>query len=223
MARYKKKKPAVVRKDTSIKAKRTARVKRETKKVSKEGMYKGIPYESMGEYYFLCYCYELIDAGYMRAVNRSGSYMLLQGLTHEYSTLSKRGSSSIHKSQCFLRPVSYTPDFICVWNKKALGRFIWVMGDNSKCSSPFICHKTEDGDNFSLVECKPDYDFNNKTQYFVLNQKLMWDKHKLFVNLEQTSKFFAATFTPREFLFTMDGKPRKLKYEPRTLNEYLQL
>jgi len=223
MTRKRTPKKAVQRTDTSSKAKLVKKKRAVSYKTPKTGVHKGIPYESTGEFYFICYCLELKALGYIERIERGDSIILLPTITHNYSMQSKRKSTGIHKSQTILRPLLYTPDFKCVWNKKAIGKFIWLMGDNSQYKHPLIAHKNEDGELFTLIENKPDYDFNNKTQYFVLNQKLVYDKYKLYVNLVKPSDFFAITFTPKEYLLTSTGKARVMKYIHRTLKEYIEL
>jgi hypothetical protein len=66
------------------------------------------------------------------------------------------------------------------------------------------------------------FDQNNMERLFKVNQKWMWQKHGIFVNLIKPQELFQKTFTPAEYLRTPTGKPRKLNFKPRNLFDFLK-
>ena len=51
----------------------------------------------------------------------------------------------------------------------------------------------------------------------------MFDKYKIYVNLIQPHKLFEDTWTPKKWLKTPSGKDRKVNWEIKTIEEYLEL
>ena len=72
------------------------------------------------------------------------------------------------------------------------------------------------------LEIKPKFDQNNMTRLFKINQKWVFDKHGLFVDLVIPETLFEKTFTPKDYLTTPTGKQRKLNYKPKSCQEWLQ-
>lgn len=75
----------------------------------------------------------------------------------------------------------------------------------------------------SFIEVKPSFDQNNMTRLAVLNQKWVFEKFGLFINIVIPEKLFAKTFTPKRYL-TCDKSSvkRKIKYKNIiSLDEFL--
>jgi len=214
----KNRKPSV-RNDASIK-KRASAKKKEKKIKPGVGQYKGIPHESLTELYTLQWLFELKEKGYIEEIERAKSFLLTEGFYNYYTEPIKRGTSSRTKDQVVLRPSSYTPEFHVVWNKKA-DNLVWIIGSNTKFDKTFIGHKDENGRIFTLIECKSSFDFSNMTRLFINNQKFLFDKYKMYVNLIKPDKLFECTFCPAAYLKTATGKERKIKYPIKTIDQYL--
>lgn len=191
-------------------------------------IYREIPYESDEELYFLMWAFELLDKNYIQSIERSESYPLTSGLYNEYTEVKqlKTKEKIVEKKQVLLNPSVYTPEFKIVWKRPQCMKFVWLPHMSSKLDVPFIGHWTGEersnrGDIITLIECKPDFDQNNMTRLFKSNQKFMWEKHRIFVNLVKTKEFFESTFTPTEYLITKTGKPRKINFPVTTLEQYI--
>lgn len=205
------------RNDTSAKAKFVEKPKLVKKKDTK-GEYKGIEYDSLEELAFLQWASELQKLGYIKSIQRADSYLLSDSIINNYSE--KVGTSSRPKAQTLLQGHSYTPEFMIVWTQKARDLLVWEMEENNKFDKFFI--GTRDNREYrTLVEVKPLWDQNNMERLFKLNQKWMWQKHGLFVNLVKCPDLFDKTFTPKEFLTTKTGRNRNIKWRVKTVYEFL--
>lgn len=206
-----------IRKDTSQKSK-SLKQPRHTKKMDTMGTYKGIQFESLEELACLQWLFELQKAGYVQSIQRAESYLLCNSLTNDFvinlKTTSKPGSETL------LHGHSYTPEFIIRWNKCALDKFVWVHSQGKKFDRLFIgCYEEEQLTTY--IEVKPMWDQNNMERLFKLNQKWMWDKYKIFVNLVKPQALFEKTFTPLDYLTTPGGRPRKVKWEVKNMSLFL--
>ena len=187
-------------------------------KMKTKGEYRGVPWESEDELWFLFWAFELHNKGIIETIERAPSFSLTEGLDHEFVIKNSKGKE-VTKRQIILRPSHYTPEFLIQWEQPQYKRFVWVRSA-TKCDLPLVAHM----DGFLIqtyIEVKPDFDRNNMTRLFKNNQKFMWDKHKIFVNLVKVKELFEKTFTPSKFLKTKTGKDRKLSYKPITIEQYL--
>lgn len=214
------------RNDTSNKKKRAKRPKKEPKEVTK-GIYKGIEYDSLGELAILQWLYELKNMGYIKTIKRAESYLLCDTLTNNYAQ-QKKGVTSKPMEQNLLRGHSYTPEFEVIWDLGRSEPFVWRMGSRIKNDKTFVGHlnsgdfaKIPADGIVTVIEVKPSFDQNNMERLFKLNQKWMWDKHKIFVNLIKVNELFPVTFTPKDFLTTPSGKKRLLKWPYRSASQYI--
>lgn len=209
------------RSDTSNKKKRVKRVKKEPKAVTK-GVYKGLEYDSLGELAVLQWLFELKALGVIKAIKRADSYLLSDTLINNYA-LQKKSVSSIPIEQNLMRGHSYTPEFEVIWDRKRAENLVWIMGTRTKFDKVFIGHTVKDNTTelVTVIEVKPSFDQNNMERLFKLNQKWMWDKHGIFVNLVKVNDLFPNTFTPKGFLTTPTGKRRILKWPHVSVNQYV--
>ncbi len=117
---------------------------------------------------------------------------------------------------------SYTPEFIIEWDKKAMGKIFDLMISSGRYTCPILGTHAEFIGFHSFIEIKPMFDQNNMERLFKVNQKWMWQKHGIFVNLIKPQELFQRTFTPKEYLVTPTGKPRKLNWKPKSIFDFLK-
>lgn len=208
------------RNDTSSKA----RFNQSTRLVPKKattGVYNGIPYDSLEEMAFLQWAQELIAAGYIRSIERAESFLLCDGMVINYAEQLKTKSKPVQ--QTILHGHSYTPEFRIVWYPKAADKLIGLLKDKKKFDKLFLGTNDESFPELvTFIEIKPLWDQNNMERLFKVNQKWMWQRHNIFVNLVKCPELFARTFTPNEYLTTKTGKNRQIKWKIRSLYQYLK-
>lgn len=181
----------------------------------------GIPVDSQEEVMMLMYIEELIQHGYAERVERAQSFKLSEKLLHDYSVTValKTKDKIVDKHQILLEDHIYTPEFAVIWLSKGKDIFVdslYQPNATSRLVRPFI------GNSCSYIEVKPEHDMHNMTRLFRINQKWMWDKHQIFINLIQPHKLFEDTFTPLAWLTTPTGKKRIIHWPVKTLEEYVQ-
>lgn len=179
----------------------------------------GIQVDSGEEVMMLMYIEELIEHRYAEKVERSPSFNLSCKLKNEYEEVveMKTKTKTVQKSQILLEDHIYTPEFVVIWLSKGKDTFVDTMVNliTKKFTKPFI------GGNATYFEVKPEFDKNNMIRLFKINQKWMWDRYKIYVNLVQPHKLFEQTFTPKAWLKTPTGKDRVIHWKVRTLDEYI--
>lgn len=192
------------------------------------GEYKGVPFESNEEHAFLMWAFELMEAGYIENIERAATFTLSTGVTHRYEqvTALKTKTKVEEKRQVLLTPHVYTPEYKIIWTRKAYeSPFLWVIGQEGKKEGLFVGEGIFSGDfegAFTYIEVKPVFDHQNMTRAFKINQKWMWEAHRIFVNLVKPQELFAETFTPRAYLTTpKTGRPRAIKWDVLTISEFL--
>ena len=207
------------RKDMSAK-KRDAAKPKNLKKKDRVGIYKGIEWESFEELAFLYWAFELKNQGYIKSLRRSESFLLCDSMVHDFVVNLKTKSKPA--SEIVMHGHSYTPEFIIEWDPKARKKIFDTLITSERYNCPILgTHKEWEGFT-SYVEIKPMFDQNNMERLFKVNQKWMWQKHGIFVNLVKPQDLFQKTFTPAEYLRTPTGKPRKLNWKPRSLFDFLK-
>lgn len=209
------------RNDTSSKRKFAKSVKLEPKKATK-GVYNSIEYDSLDELAILQWLFELKRHGYIKHIKRADSYLLSNSLVNNYAESVKKVSSK-PCVQTLLHGHSYTPEFKVIWDyKKSCEDFVWDFHAESKFDKIFIGKKSVEIPNEfeTYIEVKPSFDQNNMERLFKLNQKWMWDKHGIFVNLIKVKDLFPTTFTPKEYLTTPTGRRRVLKWKPKNVYQF---
>lgn len=219
-----KKKASTVRKDTSARKRSAKSTKRKIPKKATTGSYKGVEFDSLEELAILQWLYELKNQGFIKSIKRADSYLLSDSVTNNYAEQSIRKVTSTPKTQTLLHGHSYTPEFVVIWDyAKTKDKFIWDIDSKTKFDKIFIGHsEINDPKNYvTFIEVKPSFDQNNMERLFKLNQKWMWDKHKIFVNLIKVNDLFPKTFTPKDYLTTPTGRVRVMKWKPKTLFNFL--
>ena len=179
-------------------------------------------YDSKEELYFSWYLRELQEANYIYHIEyQPASYHLSLPQTHCFVKPLKTKTKIV--SVTLLRKHIYTPDFRVLWEQKARGLFFNNHDDEVDLRKiPFITNPTSNSLSNGLIEIKPVFDQNNMTRLFAINQKWLYHQHDIYIQKIIPVKLFEATFTPQKYLLTdKTNKQRKLKYQPKTLNEFL--
>lgn len=210
------------RNDTSSKAQFNAKPQRVAKAAVK-GEYKGIAYDSLEELAFLQWASELQRAGYIHSIERAESFLLCDAMSIGYAEQLKTKSKPMQ--QTILHGHSYTPEFIIRWDKKALDQILSLIGSSKKHENLLLGVRevNDKGPAYiTYIEIKPMWDQNNMERLFKVNQKWMWQRHNIFVNLVKCPELFARSFTPSEYLTTKSGKTRLIKWKIKKMYDYLK-
>lgn len=210
-----------IRNDATAKAQFNDKPKLVPKKATK-GVYKGIDYDSLEELAFLQWASDLIKAGYIDSIERAESFLLCDGLVINYAEQLKTKSKPMQ--QGILHGHSYTPEFRILWTKKGRETFVDDVHESKKHEKLLLGRFRVEESRIATetyIEIKPVWDQNNMERLFKVNQKWMWQKHGIFVNLVKCPLLFAETFTPQEYLITPSGFKRKIKWKIRSLYQYL--
>ena len=133
----------------------------------------------------------------------------------------------VEKDTILMHGHHYTCDYKIVWGKNS--SFLhqgFPKKTYEKGLKQFISHKNADGKYVSYVEVKPIWDMENMTRLFRINQKWVYDKLGLYVNLvkigDKANALFAKTFTPSRYVFTnVKRQERKTKHFSKVVEEYL--
>lgn len=209
------------------------------------------PFDSNEERWFYFWCAELVREGHIKKfIFQPKSFKLFDEVRFNVTKPMKRVEDKI-ESKILLEGKEYTPDFKIIWNENhnLVHTYIeYIL--NGKPTREFISNKLIsfiENQGFdmlefvSYVEIKPDFDQNNMTREFKINQKWMYQKYGIYVNLVIPTRknkpklnWFQRTFTPidvmEEEIYTRKVKTKngvrnsgdsKLRYQPRTLKEYL--
>lgn len=179
--------------------------------------------QSDGELHLSWMFDELYNAGIIkRYLYESNTFTLSRART--YPILEIKKTKTKLKKLSFLQEHVYSPDFLLEWDEKYLNKFFRIIEDDTctvKCPF-FAIRSTKDNKPYTFIECKPVFDQNSMSRLFRINQKWLYDKYGLFVQLCIVPTIFEKMFTPDRFRLTdKTMQQRTLKYEPITLNEYL--
>lgn len=193
------------------------------------GIYTGVEYESLEELYFLMWCAELEKYELLTGFGRSSTYKLSENVKHNY--IKELKTKTKNMSQLLIREHDYTPDFELQWNPTKVHKLeklglLWNVSGDEKKNPNHIVYDGGLNDSplsqpYSIIEIKPDYDRHNMERSAKISIKWMWQKYYLYVQIIKYKKLFKDTFTPLAYLTTKTGKPRKIDWEVRTINEYL--
>lgn len=178
-------------------------------------------FDSLEEMYVSWYLEELERAGFIQEYRlHPETFRLSPRQCYRETKVGKRKDTE--KEVCFLREHEYTPDFSIRWNFSAMGKFykymhIALLGVDRKKYMFWLAGE------LSIIDVKPMFDQNNMTRLFTINQKWLYSQQGVYVQKVIPQDLFQKTFTPERFLLTNKNKtPRKLKYTPRSLSEYLE-
>jgi len=183
------------------------------------------PYESSGERHLSWYFDELITAGFIQdVIPHPEPYKLSEEVSLLFIKPMKRKDDKLI-SRKIIDGHIYTPDFKIIWNPSALGIFYEPLNTTMQFSHiPFLANRDKDtGKPYSIIEAKPEFDQNNMTRLFRINQKWIMNSLGIFIQLIKTPSFFKDTFMPIRYLQTdISGKARQIDFHYITLREYLE-
>lgn len=186
--------------------------------------YNGIQIDSDEEMLTLMWLEELGEKGFIEKIERAESFELSDGLTNVYEETiqMKTKSKTVEKRKTILEAHIYTPEFVITWSPIAVVNLLYrhVNSIREKFTQLFMYNQTRVGP-VSYIEVKPEWDQNNMTRLFKINQKWIWEKYGIFINLVQPAQLCAKTFTPKKWLTTATGKKRLIHWETRSIDEWL--
>lgn len=203
-------------------------------KEKKSIKYKGIDCDSNEELFFLMWCFELKEKGFIERVERCPTFRLTEGWVNQYEEVLK--TKTRVKNQSILKPSEYTPDVLITFSDSLWDKLVWLKPYNSLSRYDRLFIGTNESRiNYILnqkdgsyppktqviVEVKSPFDYQNMSRLFGLNRKFLYEKYKLFVNLVKIPDFFKETFVPQEYLKTSTGKDRKINFEYRNCDDFL--
>ena len=187
-----------------------------------------ITFDSDDEKYFYWYLEELFEAGYIDIFRRClNPYGLSQMVKYDVLTPSK---NVIKKKRLgLLQRHGYTPDFEFTWTEKARGIFFHTIHEGKDLRTVSFAANDLTDIPYSVIEIKPEYDKNNMTRLFRLNQKWLFWTHKVYVQeitvCGKKKGLFQNTFTPKKFQERVTPKrkqPVKINYQPVNLIDYIR-
>jgi len=163
------------------------------------------------EQYIKWYFQELKERGYVHEIDDSPSSIVIseEAKITDWVTLKQR---------------VYTPDLLIVWTNEGQAKWCNTMFSKDEMRKPFVCYVDT-----TLVEVKPDVPYNlakanTSMVAFPLRQVMLYNMTSMYVQMLKVKDLFAATFTPRRYLFTDKTKAnRTIHFHTRTLDEYLTL
>ena len=198
-------------------------------------VYNGIKFDSDEEVYVAMWLQELLEAGLIARWSKTDiTFHMTAGLKREYikETQLKTKLKRETKIQTLLRPSEYTPDFIVNFTQEGHLLMVGSLSPESIFIPDLLFYKNTPG---VVLEVKPTFDQNNMERLFKLNQKFLWEKDKIFVNLVEPVALFKKTFIPSHAIpyfqykvvtkkLIAKGKKKgdwKLDFIPKTLKQYL--
>lgn len=198
-------------------------------------VYKGVKFDSDEEVFVAMWLQELQDAGLVTRWSRAElPYHMTEGLKRNWikETQLKTKLKKETKTDTLLRPSEYTPDFIINFSAKGIELFVGLLEPENEYETGKLFYKNTPG---VILEVKPEFDQNNMERLFKLNQKFLWNKEKIFVNLVEPVALFKKTFLPLAAVdyfkykviskkVAAKGKKKgdwKLDFIPKTLKQYL--
>lgn len=176
---------------------------------------KGI-YRSYEEVYFIWYLQELFKRGYISMVRYEFDHYNLSDSLWIHTTEQLVTKTNIKERQLFKRH-SYTPDFNIYWNSNAYGLLTNIFGNASHSLAIPFWNK------ISRIEIKGNFDRHNMTVVFRMNQKWVWSKYHIYIQLVKIPLFFKTSFTPSRYLKQNIKKgDRAIDFNTETADNFLK-
>lgn len=196
-----------------------------------ELVYTGVKFDSDEEVFVAMWLEELKEAGYVKSWDKTLEPIELTPgfkLIYDKTTILKTKTKTERKEHVLLRPSEYTPDFKVYWTLNGWLTFNSGIYSDVDIKKTFftrggVAHPT-------YIEVKPSFDQNNMERLFRNNQKFVWYKHQIFVNLVEPVSLFKKTFLPLQaapyFKYKRPTKTKnkgdwKFDFVPKTLKEFL--
>lgn len=193
-------------------------------------------YRSETEVLFYWYLQDLKRLGYIECFDYEATHIKMG--ENYYQKKDKWGKSKIIEGdRKLISERSYNPDFDIIWTDKAKGVFTQNVFDNYDPEVYFLTN-LHDGKQLSFLEIKAHHDPTNSAREARIKIDWIWYQHKIYVQLvipvpsvkgpknkiSPLSALFNATFTPlRYFQTDGGGMARKIRYNARTIEEYVAL
>lgn len=198
------------------------------------------------ERFFRWYCEDLIEAGFIKRLDREPETLLVLPEFNHYREKHFVRKENEKEEFTLLQSVTYTYDFRIIWEKKAFDIFteIYSYDTHFVYNVPtFISHlKTIGGDKevVSYVDVKPHSAAarfgggKNASYYtFPIIQKYLMMAYSLYINKVipipsgkhgRTTCLFAETFTPKRYRYTDKSlKKRTMHHKPiRSLSSFVK-
>lgn len=173
--------------------------------------YHGIEYDSREEIYFVWYLDELQAAGYIEHYRyQPEPFSLFPPVKYNWIKPLKTKKKTM--TTTLLRAHSYQADFEIYWCPMAEEVF---FNNNKITDAPFVAKYL-----VSFIDVKPDYDMQNMTRLFHINQKWVHQQYGIYVQKIVPQELFKKTFIPERYLFTDKSlKPRKIDFNAVQLKE----
>lgn len=198
-------------------------------------VYKGIKFDSDEEVFFAAWLEELKLAGFVTSWKKQKlPIYLTKGLKIPYTKRIelKTKTKFEEKEKILLKPSEYTMDFIIDFSWEGHKKFVSAIeiSKNFKPNALFFTNRELNADEPVYVEVKPSFDQNNMERLFRNNQKFIWAKFKVFINLIEPLELFKKTFMPTAIApyFKYKKPPKgkkvgdwKMDWLPKTLKEFL--
>lgn len=187
-------------------------------------MYNGIEFDSEEERLFYLYLEKLKAEGFVKDYTyHVDKFVLSDPVLYTWFKQMKTKEKCMEST--LLQGHIYTPDFRIHWNyDKAYEVFYHDIFDEVQHGVlPFINNINNRGEDVgSYVEIKPAFDMNNMTRLFTINQKWIFQEHRIYVQKIIPVKLFEKTFVPEEAKYTAKTrKLKKYKFETKSLHEYI--
>ena len=182
--------------------------------------------ESEEEKIFVWMLDELMERGLVNEYHKQPTaYLLSDPLQYQATIKLKSMKYAKVMPRELISKHIYTPDFFIEWNKCAL--HILHEDPHSIVQNnhvPFFSNYDANNDYYySIVETKADFDQNNMTRLFSINQKWVLASYGIYVELVKIPSIFKTTFVPLKAMFTpKKGQAKKFKFNALTCDEYLK-
>lgn len=169
---------------------------------------------------------ELIDRGLIDSFTKQPEpYQLSLAKKYQISVKTKTAKFAKVMPRELIRGHYYTSDFKIIWNKSA-NHFLHEDKDGIVLNNsvPFFSNYDANNDYYySIVEVKADFDQNNMTRLFSINQKWVLDSYGVYIELAKIPDIFKNTFVPLKAIFTpKKGDVKKYRFPVHTCDEYLK-
>lgn len=185
-------------------------------------------FDSDEEMYMYWWLKELQSHGFIKEIIlQPKSFILSSSLWSEYEKELKTKTKLVIEE--IMKAHIYSTDVKVIWHEYALDRFTCLINSDVRkkesSSLKYIISQIDDSNEiYSFIEVKPSFDQHNMTRLAKLNQKWVYDKFGIYVNIVIPEKHFNKTFTPSRYFFTNKSKvQRKIKYKNvKTIRTYFK-
>jgi len=160
-------------------------------------------FQSDVEWYFSWWLSDLQKEGVINNwYYESNSFTLSESCT--YPVLKKMKTKEKIVLHELIKDHIYTPDFLVEWNEECNGK-VWRLIEDITCEKKakyFAVRSQKNNKPYTFFEVKGDFDKNNMTRLFTLNQKWLYSKYGVYVTLAKIPTLFKQTFVPERYFVT---------------------